>query len=71
MSLENGALQSVLAAKAHQQEVGSYLTAQAELTARLEVATGKQALAEQLQAAAEQQVQRFQGGLCSACRQGC
>ena len=71
MSLESGAVQSVLAAKAQQQEVRSYFTAQAELTARLEVATGRQAQAEQLQAAAEQQVQRFQGELCSVCWQGC
>ena len=64
LSLKCDALQAVLVAKAHQQELGSHLTAQAELTARLKVATGKQAQAEQLQAAAEQQLLHSQGELC-------
>ena len=63
MRLKDGALQCVLAAKAHQQERRSQLEAQAELLAQLEVATGRQAQAEQLQAAAEQQLQHCQGEL--------
>lgn len=64
MSLNCDALQAVLAVKAHQQELRSHHEAQAELTARLEVAVSKQAQAEQLQAAAEQQLQHSQGELC-------
>eukprot|EP00891_Asterochloris_glomerata_P009390 jgi/Astpho2/9390/fgenesh1_pg.00145_%23_15_t len=64
--------QAVLAVKAHQQELRSHHEAQAELTARLEVAVSKQAQAEQLQAAAEQQLQHSQDELhtqaAAACR---
>ena len=64
-------MQCVLAAKTHQRERSSHLTAQAELTAWLEVATRKQAPAIQLQHSQGEPLGLPAGRLCCGSGQVC